>query len=264
MRNQRKSGKTGLGRILIRTADGIVNLAVLVVILLMIAYGAYALWDTRQVYAQADADEYAIYKPEEHKESFDELRAINPEVFGWITVYGTYIDYPLTQAEDNDKYVNTNAKGEYSLAGSIFLDCRNDKSFTDAVSILYGHDMVEHKMFGDLAEFEDKSYFDSHGCGKLYYDDAWHGIQFFAFLEADAYDTSVYAPNLAAGQLPAYAQQLMERGENARQMEITPEDHVVLLSTCTSGSTNGRYILAGKITEQVQPDPFKHSGKENG
>lgn len=262
MRNQRKPERGSFGRCLVQTADGAVNLLLLTVVLLLLAYGIYALWDSRQVYAQADADQYEIYKPGEHKESFQELRAINPEVFGWITVYGTGIDYPLTQAEDNDKYVNTDAKGNYSLSGSIFLDCRNSQDFSDAVSILYGHDMVEHKMFGDLASFEKKSYFEKHRFGKLYYGDQWHGVEFFAFLEADAYDGTVYAPQLSAADLPAFAQMLSKRAEHTRQVDVTPEDHVVLLSTCTQGSTNGRHILAGKITDQVEDDPFEHSGKE--
>lgn len=262
MRNQRKPGWEGFGRGIVKTADGVVNLALLAAILLLLSYGIYALWDSRQVYAQADASEYAVYKPEEDEESFDELRAINPEVFGWITVYGTGIDYPLTQAEDNDKYVNIDAKGNYSLSGSIFLDCRNSRDFSDPVSILYGHDMVEHRMFGDLAEFEKKSYFDGHRYGKLYYEGAWHGVEFFSFFEVDAYDTSVYNPGVRAADLASYAADLMGRGENVREMEIRDGDHVVLLSTCTEEGTNGRRILAGKITDQVETDPFEHSGKE--
>ncbi|MBA2214852.1 class B sortase [Sellimonas intestinalis] len=262
MRNQRRPGWEGFGRYVVRAADGAVNLTLLAAILILLAYGVYGLWDSRQVYAKADSSDYAIYKPEEEKESFDELRAINPEVFGWLTVYGTYIDYPLTQAEDNDKYVNTDAKGAYSLSGSIFLDCVNKKDFSDPVSILYGHDMVEHKMFGDLAEFEKKSYFDSHQYGKVYFEDEWHGIEFFAFLSADAYDKSVYAPGTAAPELPSYVERLKGRAEHVREMEFAPKDHVVLLSTCTKGSTNGRHILAGKITDQVQTDPFEQSGKE--
>ncbi|MCG4817374.1 class B sortase, partial [Collinsella aerofaciens] len=73
--------------------------------------------------------------------SFEQLKELNPEVFGWLTVYGTNIDYPVTQGKDNWKYVNTNALGEYSLSGAIFLDYTNRKDFQDFNSILYGHHM---------------------------------------------------------------------------------------------------------------------------
>ena len=131
------------------------------------------------------------------------------------------------------------------------------------MSIVYGHDMAQHKMFGDLVEFMDSGYFKEHRYGSLYYDGSWHGIEFFAFLEADAYDGSVYAPTLQAGSLTSYGAGLKSRAVNTRnEVEITAKDHVILLSTCTDASTNGRHILAGKITGEVQPDPYKQSGKE--
>lgn len=109
--------------------------------------------------AGADTNRYEVYKPTEDKsKSFEELQALNPEVIGWVTVDGTHIDYPVTQASDNDKYVNTDAEGKYSLAGSIFLDYRNQKDFTDFNSILYGHHMADHAMFGDLADFKNRTF----------------------------------------------------------------------------------------------------------
>lgn len=262
MKKEKDPGGQKFLRGLVRLADSAVNLAVLSVFLLLMAYGIYALWDARQVYAGADPSGYTIYKPEEDGESFDELRAMNPEVFGWLTVYGTPIDYPLVQGKDNSKYVNTDAKGDYSLSGSIFLDSRNQKDFSDPVSILYGHDMAEEKMFGCLADFGEKDYFQSHRYGKIYHDGRWYGVEFFAFLKADAYDDSVYAPGTEAEKLPGFAESLYRKAENWRQIQVTGEDHLVLLSTCTDASTNGRHILAGKITEQVEPDPFAQKGKE--
>ena len=94
------------------------------------------------------------------------------------------------RASDNDKYVNTDAEGKYSLAGSIFLDYRNQKDFTDFNSILYGHHMADHAMFGDLADFKNRTFFDAHPSGNLYYGGSNHKVDFFAFLEADAYDST--------------------------------------------------------------------------
>ena len=264
MHSHKESAWTTAGRCAVRLADSIVNLAVLLAFLLMVAYGAYALWDAKQVYAGADASEYTVYKPGENdeSESFEELRAINPEVFGWLTVYGTHIDYPLVQGDDNTKYVNMDAKGNYSLTGSIFLDCRNEKDFSDAVSIIYGHDMAEDKMFGELVEFQQKDYFDAHRNGKLYFGGHWYGIEFMAFVETDAYDTETYAPGTEAGQLPQFTQTLYAKATQKQQVDVAAGDHLVLLSTCTDASTNGRHILAGKIIGEVMPDPFEQSGKE--
>lgn len=244
-------------RFLVKQASGIVNFAVLAACLLLFSYGCYAVWDSQQLTQAADAKQYEIYKPtDEDTRSFVELQAINPDVFGWLNVYGTNIDYPILQGEDNSKYVNTNVDGEYSLIGALFLDYRNKPDFSDFNSIIYGHHMVEDKMFGDIADFADRDFFDSHRYGSLFYEGKTHGIEFFAFLEVDAYD-ELYTPAVEGEEnRQGYLEQIMEQAVYTRDLPVGTSDHLVLLSTCTSLLTNGRHILVGRITEEVQSDPF--------
>ena len=113
-----------IARKMIKGANGVVDTIVLIIVILLVAFAGYALWDSNQIYQAADKSNYAIYKPtiEDEGKSFKELQAVNAEVFAWLTVYGTNIDYPVTQGTDNMKYVSTNAEGLYSLSGAIFLD----------------------------------------------------------------------------------------------------------------------------------------------
>ncbi|HIQ99134.1 MAG TPA: class B sortase [Candidatus Scybalocola faecavium] len=255
--NSRKNKKFSLGKCVVKLVDSAVNLAVLAAFLLLFAYGCYALWDSEQVYATSDSSRYEVYKPtEDDSLSFQELVAMNPEVFGWLTVYGTQIDYPLVQAQDNDKYINTDVEGNFSLGGSIFLDYRNSRDFSDFNSIIYGHHMAEAAMFGELAEFKEKSYFDSHPYGSLYYHGKSWGLEFFAFIEADAYDTSIYTPGISLENREAYLENILSKATHVRNTQVTVDDRLVLLSTCTSDSTNGRHILVGRILDQVPEDPF--------
>lgn len=244
-------------RFLVKLASGIVNFAVLAACLLLFSYGCYAVWDSQQLTQAADAKQYEIYKPtDEDTRSFVELQAINPDVFGWLNVYGTNIDYPLLQGEDNSKYVNTNVDGEYSLIGALFLDYRNKPDFSDFNSIIYGHHMAEDKMFGDIADFADRGFFDSHRYGSLFYEGKTHGIEFFTFLKVDAYD-ELYTPAVEGEEnRQGYLEQIMEQAVYTRDLPVGTSDHLVLLSTCTSLLTNGRHILVGRITEEVQSDPF--------
>lgn len=246
-----------IGRRLIRLVDGAVNLAVLSILLLLLFYGCYGIWDSQQLYASADNARYEIYKPaDEEDASFDELLKLNPDVFGWLTVYGTNIDYPLLQGTDNAKYVNTAADGTYSLSGSLFLDYRNRNDFADYNSVIYGHHMDQHVMFGELSDFKEREYFDEHQYGTIYYAGKLHGIEFFAFLALDAYD-SLYRPGVTeTEEQEAYWNRIWENALNVRELEQAEELHLVLLSTCTSESTNGRHILVGRITDEAQPDPF--------
>lgn len=242
-------------RLLIRLADGVVNAAVLTFFLLLLAYGCYALWDSRQVLGAAQSQQYEIYNPNrDGGKSFQELQGINPEVIGWITVYDTGIDYPVTQAEDNEKYVNTDVEGNYSLAGSIFLDCRNKSDFSDFNSILYGHHMAENAMFGDLADFQDDAYFKEHRYGNLYDGNRNWGVELFAFLQTDAYDTRIYRPGIAWEEQQDYLETIRQEALRFRDIEVKTGERLLLLSTCTSDSTNGRHILVGKICDQVFGD----------
>ena len=243
----------------VRTANSIVNFAVLAAILLLLAFGCYALWDSNQVYNAANAAQYEIYKPtvENEGKSFGELQMLNPEVFSWLTVYGTNIDYPVTQGGDNMKYVNKGADGSYSLSGSIFLDCENSRDFSDFNSILFGHHMEQRAMFGDLELFSDKDYFDARRYGNLYYGGRDHGLEFFAFLHTDAYNTSVFAAGVSGEARQVYLNGLLDKAAFTRDIGVTAEDRIVLLSTCSAESTNGRDILVARITDELFGDAFK-------
>ena len=239
--------------------DGIVNFAVLLLFLTLFLYGCYAIWDTNQIYREADAAQYEKYKPsEEDSLSYDELTSLNPEVIGWISVYGTKIDYPVVQADNNEKYINTNVKGEYSLSGSIFLDSHNKKDFTDFNSILYGHHMERNAMFGDVEKFKGNDYFSSHKFGNLYVNGRNYGVEFFAFLEVDAYESEIYAPGIKGDEARrTYLDRLLAKSTNNRDITIGIREGIVLLSTCTADNTNGRHILVGRITDTTYPDTLK-------
>jgi len=259
--NAAKAGKKAISLM-----NGVVDTAVLIVILLLVIIGCYALWDSKQVFDRADAAHYDIYHPtpEDGGKSFAELRAINPDVFGWITIYGTHIDYPVVHGTDNMTYVNTNAEGEYSLSGSIFLDYRCSEDLSDFSSIFYGHHMEKSAMFGDIGCFSDQSYFDERPYGMLYYEDQEHGVEHFAFVHADAYDSAVFRTNITEREeRQAYLDMLLEMASHTRDVEVTIDDRIALFSTCSASSTNGRDILVGKITDEIYDDPFALDEQDN-
>ena len=256
---------SNLARKAIRLAHGLVDSLVLAGILGLLGFAGYSLWDSHQVYQAAEDTQYATYKPTTAgRDSFAALQAINPEVIAWLTVYGTHIDYPVTQADNNLKYINTSAEGTYSLSGAIFLDSANAADFSDFANIVYGHHMAGDAMFGDIGQFADQGFFESHRYGSLWVDGQLLGLDFFAFIHDDAYDESVYRPGTvdpAARQ--AYLASLTHLSVQDRTtVAVTPADRIVLLSTCSAGTTNGRDILVGKITAAAQSDPFATAGPD--
>jgi sortase B len=101
--------------------------------------------------------------------------------------------------------------------------------------------------------------------GNLYFDGKDHGIEFFAFVHADAYDDTVLTVNVAEEKRQLYLDDIYKKSLQKRDIGITKTDLLVLLTTCSAASTNGRDILAGRITEEVFTDPFSFSdNKETG
>lgn len=246
-------------KFIVRMIDHMVNLTALLLILIVMFLSCYMLWDSNQVYQAADAKNYEAYIPtEKHTKSFEELQKINLDIIGWIRVNDTNINYPLLQAEDDDTYMNTDAEGKYSLSGSIFLHCANKPDFSDFNNMIYGHHMEKHKMFGDVGMFTDKTYFEKHPYGNLFFDGKDHGVEFYALIQADAYNERIFSicPDDPKAK-QAYLQEILDNALYKRNFEITQNDHLVLLITCTSELTNGRNILVGKLSDQIYPEKEK-------
>lgn len=251
--------------VLIKTVSGITNYVILALLLFCLMLGSYALLDTAMVNEETNTTEFAAYRPSEDDAlTFEDFKKLNEDTIGWLDVYGTNVNYPLVQGEDNKYYIDHSAKGTYSGAGAIFLDYRNDPKFTDFNSIVYGHHMAEHAMFGDLDKFKEKNFFDTHEYGSLYLDrregQKQYGLEFFAFIEAEAYDSSMYDLDVSDRQQETeYLQYLKDHSIYWRDIPVGADDQIVLLYTCTEDLTNGRHLLVGKITDTVPENMYAES-----
>lgn len=188
------------------------------------------------------------YKPTVGDPTLEDLQRINPDVCAWLTIDDTKIDYPVLQSADNSHYLNKNMRGEYSLGGSIFLDYRNSRDFTDSYSLLYGHHMYGGAMFGEIRDFEGQSFFDDHPVGYLIVPGFCYDLQIFAVLHVDAYSSLLFdvgqnqtAPDKRLAYITANAVQFRDIG-------VTPSDRLLAMSTCSSATTNGRTVVIARMT----------------
>ena len=224
---------------------------------------------------------YARYNPAKCKQGFEELQAINPDVIGWINVFGTGINYPLVHATDNNFYMNHSVWRDFSLMGSIILCSENDRQFKDAINAIHGHGtMYPTKLFGDVENFQEFEFFDSHRYGNLFfYRDgvgyANHGLEFFAFVEASGYDEDIfdlpppsdsdYYYGRGIGFNPinqeyesqqAYFEMISDKAMHIRNIDIAEDDTIVMLITQTNNLTNGRHILVARLKDEPFPNRF--------
>lgn len=119
--------------------------------------------------AKTEEPETVEAEPEEEKEpldipvDFEALQAENPDIYAWITIPGTNVDYPILQREgDNGYYLNHSVDGAGSIAGAIFTEDYNSKDFTDPNTIIYGHNMKNGSMFRTLHNYSDREFFDNN------------------------------------------------------------------------------------------------------
>lgn len=255
--SQRPESLRAIGFFFVRLTSRAVDLAVMLGLLFLFGIGVYGIWDAQQVYRAADVTKFEIYKPTlQETTSFAALSRLNDEVIGWLTVYGTGIDYPLVQGEDNIKYLTTDASGAFAPSGSLYLDYRNQADFTDFNSIIFGHHMAQSAMFGDVSRFADAAYFDAHQYGMLYAANRSYGLEFWVMLDVDAYDKAIYRPALEEEARAEYLALISAKAVCIRDVPVTPEDHLVLFSTCAEDVTNGRHVLVAKLLEDVPENPY--------
>lgn len=197
----------------------------------------YYIYDSYYVYNHVVDNDIKNYKP---SHEIIENSSINDDMVAWITIYDTNIDFPVMQATNNLKYLNTDPYGNYSLSGSIFLDCRNDPTFKDEYSIIYGHHMEYGKMFGALDKFFEEDYFKSHNTGELIIGrnaEEIYNLKIFACMRCDSKNISVFTPGNSSLVLE-------EIRDNAIFCLNTPNNkRIVVLSTCSSEEVDERMLI---------------------
>lgn len=242
----------------LRAANAIFNIVVILLLVVTGSYSAYALWDDNRIYAEAgdvQADMIKI-KPVIVVEDkapgadFTEIQKVNPDVCGWIAMDNTQIDYPILQGESNFTYINIDVYGNFALAGSIFLDSRNSREFTDTYSLLYGHHMADHKMFGDLDLYKDPEFFAENRTGLLLLPDGAYKLEVISCMlvgvdEDNIFNPTMWKDNNISRFLKWVREDSMHIHEDVLSELETAEEpfRILSLSTCSYEFTDARTIV---------------------
>lgn len=188
---------------------------------------------------------------------WDALHEQNEDIYAWIYVPDTTVDYPILQhPTDDEYYLNYNIDGSKGFPGCIYTEASyNSRDFLDRQTLIYGHNLKDKTMFTSLHNFEDQVFFyEGDHFFYIYTEQGNYEYQIFAAYEfpsihlMDNYDYEndyVYEDYLAA------IYEVNGRVANVRKdIEVTTDDKIVTLSTCTRDSNNNlRYLVVGVLTE---------------
>ncbi len=184
---------------------------------------------------------------------FDALTSVNDDVVGWIYVEAIdTISYPVVKGEDNEEYLHNTYEGTYNFAGTIFIDCDNARDFSDCNTLVYGHNMKNGSMFGQLKDFVKKP----ETIEKSRYFWIFTPEKDYRYEIISAYTTSVNSDTYTLFKGPGkefenYLSKITGYSEiDTDPGTLTMMDRVVTLSTCT-GNEATRFVVQGKLVDEL-------------
>lgn len=182
--------------------------------------------------------------------NWDELRETNSDIYAWLYVPDTNIDYPVLQHPSDDLYyLNYNLDGSKGYPGCIYSEkAYNKKDFSDGVTVLYGHNMKNGTMFKTLHNFEDEDFFNEDRCIYIYTPEESFAYRVFGAFELDDRHLLAGWDLELDGALDFYINTLKTDGAGQwKEAESLVEDRYIILSTCVGGGRSEfRYMIIGK------------------
>ncbi|HBU11664.1 MAG TPA: hypothetical protein DEB31_02710 [Clostridiales bacterium] len=164
------------------------------------------------------------------------LSEINSDYIGWITIPDTRVDYPMVQGSDNVRYLTTSFEGSYNAAGAIFMEVANTEVFASRHAVLYGHNMNNGAMFGELAQYADAAWLADHSrIDIVTADNQVLTYRVFAARKTDVWDAAYRVAFADDADFTAFAAALGAPAGVPRMLT---------LSTCTTGGADEeRYLV---------------------
>ena len=204
--------------------------------------------------------------PPRKQVDWEALRKESPGVVGWITVPAVGISYPVMQAEDNDYYLHRDIYGNYLFAGAIFLDASCSRTMYGYNTIFYGHNMRDGSMFARLADFQDKSVWESCPYFWIQTPEADILYEIFSIHEAGS-DSNTFTLHFSGyEELKQWQEQMTAISDPSTGISLEGNDRVVTLSTCTSSSAIRMTVQGRMVWRRDLEKKFEgriHDGSDN-
>ena len=252
----------GNSRRKISSASKIVSLTIIIVAACVMLFCVYKLISINSEYKEAEnayklVDDQFTEETDDSEEAswvwdFDKLKDMCSDAVGYIVQKGI-MSYPIVQGVDNDQYLRSLMNGEYSIAGTIFVDANFPAALDGQYAIVYGHNMNDNSMFGTLSEYQNESYYKEHP-----YFDIYIGYKHYKYYVFSAFttpvDSYVYSYNFSGSEeFTAFINTLRsECPYNTDAKNLTADDHVITLSTCVDfHDYDYRYVVCLVRGEEI-------------
>lgn len=188
---------------------------------------------------------------------FDKLTTeTNKDIYAWIYIPDTNIDYPVLQHPTDDTYyLNYNLDGSKGYPGCIYTEKLNAKDFSDFNTVLYGHNMKNGTMFHDLHNYKDALFLEEHPYVYVYLPDRILKYQIFAAYQYDDRHL-LYSFDYASEKgREGYLYEIMSKKSMSSVIddsaEVTADSHIITMSTCVGGQSANRFLVQAVLLEDI-------------
>lgn len=197
---------------------------------------------------------------EEAKKTIDfaALKEQNADIYSWITVPGTVIDYPVVQrADELDYYLNHNLDGSVGYPGCIYTQNMNATDWNDNNTVIYGHNMKNGTMFAGLHAYRDPEFFDAHPYVYIYTETEIRIYQIFAAYEVtDAHLLLAYNTE-DKDSFGWYLEGIEDNEETLSDhynttLGLNSDDKIISLETCISSKPTMRYLIQAVLVARAE------------
>lgn len=222
--------------------------------------------DNQDIYEKVQEEKKELPKKEPTKESeavpepveipvdFQELQAMNPDIYAWIEIPGTEVNYPIVQsASDREYYLDHTIEGAEGLPGSIYTENLNTTTFQDKNTVVYGHNMRDKSMFGGLKYYADSAYMEEHKQIYIYTPEHIYTYEVFGAVTYDDRHLLLSYDFNNTEDYQAFLDSLSQmRNMNTyinKERPVTTEDRILTLSTCT-GNEQQRFLVEAVLIDE--------------
>lgn len=201
--------------------------------------------------------ELGITIPEKNLD-WEELKKTNEDIYAWIYIPNTNVDYPVLQHPSmDDYYLDYNLDHSKGYPGCIYTQVSyNSREFTDFNTILYGHNMRNGTMFHTLHNFEDETFFNENRYVYVYTPEHTYVYDIFGAYAFDDRHILANFDNDNESDRKEYLEEVFSiRDMSAHfreDVEVTTEDAILTLVTCIGGRPNNRYLVQGVLLNPVK------------
>lgn len=180
------------------------------------------------------------------------LKSLNADTYGWITVSGTDVDYPVVQGDDNSFYLRRSFYKTALNSGSIFVDAACDVPAKNRNTVLYGHNMKDGTMFHSLHNLANQAYFEQAEI-RLMTTEGIYVYDVYSVHKPHELEPFFYTQFTDAKWVEFLNWTKEQSIFPNSDVSLSPGDRVITLSTCISTTTQDpyRFVVHGVLREVI-------------